>query len=210
MRANCIFGGRATIDTSGGGFTAAGNTFQDPQYVDGAKGDYHLRSTSPCLTVAGDTAALLDGTPVDAAPDAVTVLDGTRLSGDAGSLAVDDGDAYQVASNPASQTASWYGSFNGVTNSLRGLTVQYSGSAVPGCTQTVSVYRFSDGTWVTLDSRSVDGGGADLAGLAPTGTLADYVSGASGDGELRVRVGCSSVVPFVDSGELLRIHFLRP
>jgi parallel beta-helix repeat protein len=72
---NCVFGGRSTIDTSAGGFTATANTFQDPQYVDGANGDYHLRSASPCLAVAGDTAAVLDGPgPPDTLPPSITSI----------------------------------------------------------------------------------------------------------------------------------------
>ena len=47
--------------------------------------------------------------------------------------------------------------------------------------------------------------------LAPGGSAADYVSGAAGDGEVRVRVRCRrSGASFFTSGDLLRIGYVRP
>jgi parallel beta-helix repeat protein len=70
VRQNCVWGGKeGTIDTSGGGYTATGNTVANPQYVDAAAHDYHLKSTSPCLSITGDIAAAVDGsTPTHATP----------------------------------------------------------------------------------------------------------------------------------------------
>ena len=46
--------------------------------------------------------------------------------------------------------------------------------------------------------------------LVPGGTLADYVSGTSGDGELRVRVRCTrSTGSFFSSGDLMTIVYDR-
>jgi hypothetical protein len=60
---NCIWGAaESPVDTSGGGFTAYRNLFVNPGYVAAATGDYHLLSTSPCLPIAGDIAAAVDGT----------------------------------------------------------------------------------------------------------------------------------------------------
>jgi parallel beta-helix repeat protein len=61
---NCLWGGReGTIDSSGGGFTAANNKVADPQYIAPAEHNYHLLPTSPCLQLVGDIAAAVDGTP---------------------------------------------------------------------------------------------------------------------------------------------------
>jgi hypothetical protein len=50
-----------------------------------------------------------------------------------------------------------------------------------------------------------------VANLVPGGTLANYVSGATGDGELRVRVRCTrGYWSFFASGDLLRIAYDRP
>jgi Right handed beta helix region len=45
---NCVFGGRKTIDMSGGGFVARDNLTMDPHYVDPAAGDYSLPSGTVC------------------------------------------------------------------------------------------------------------------------------------------------------------------
>jgi parallel beta-helix repeat protein len=81
---NCVWGGaQGTIDTSGGGFTAQDNTTANPQYVNPAAGDYHLGLGSPCLAIAGDIAAVVDGSPATqpASPAATAKL---ALAGKAG------------------------------------------------------------------------------------------------------------------------------
>lgn len=50
-----------------------------------------------------------------------------------------------------------------------------------------------------------------IADLVPGGTLADYVSGSSGDGELRVRVRCTLTSgSFFSSGDLMKIVYDKP
>jgi len=61
---NCVWGGaEGTIDSSGGGFTALSNKIANPDYVDAANHDYHLKPGSPCLALTGDIAAAVDGAP---------------------------------------------------------------------------------------------------------------------------------------------------
>lgn len=45
---NCVFGGRRTIDTSGGGFVARRNRLADPRYRSSRQHDYRVASSSPC------------------------------------------------------------------------------------------------------------------------------------------------------------------
>jgi len=45
---NCVFGGRRTIDMSGGGFVARDNLTTDPHYADPAAGNYSLPAGSVC------------------------------------------------------------------------------------------------------------------------------------------------------------------
>ncbi len=60
--------------------------------------------------------------------------------------------------------------------------------------------------WVSVDSRPMGGTEAELAGLSPTGAPADFVSGTTGDGEVRVRVSCTTRSGgFTSRGELLRL-----
>lgn len=143
-------------------------------------------------------------------PDAVIVTAGTLRAGSASSLAADDGSFLEIASAGSlfSLSSDWHGSFAGVPNGLKALRVSYAGKNSASCSQTVAIWRWTTSTWVTLDSRSVGPTEVLIGGLAPSGTLADYVSGASGDGEVRVRVACSGFFTgWVASGDLLRLVY---
>ncbi|HEV2771649.1 MAG TPA: hypothetical protein VGV57_02275, partial [Thermoleophilaceae bacterium] len=77
------------------------------------------------------------------------------------------------------------------------------------CTQRIYAYHFSPG-WIELDSRSVGTTETEVANLSPSGTLADYVSGAAGDGSLHVRVRCTRSSPSFYSSADLKIGYERP
>ena len=151
-------------------------------------------------------------TSVSATPSDVAIETGTLRAGNAARLASDNNSFYQVNSTTAgTRTTSWYGRFTGVTNALSNLRVTYKGKNSRSCTQTVAIWRFSDSTWVQLDSRSVGTSEVNIANLAPGGTLATYVSGTNGGGELRVRVRCTRASPsFYSSGDYMRITYQRP
>ena len=72
---NCIWGGaRSPIDTSGGGFSAYRNLVVNPEYVAAAKHNYQLAPTSPCLTITGGIAAVVNAaSPTVATPSSVKV-----------------------------------------------------------------------------------------------------------------------------------------
>lgn len=148
---------------------------------------------------------------VTAAPTATTRQSGTVRSGGAAQLAADDNLYYVVASTSTSTyTTSWYGTFSGVSNSLRSLEVGYKGKNSRTCTQRVDIWRSTTSSWVQLDSRSVGTTEVQVTRL-PGATLADYVSGTSGDGQVYVRVRCtSSSGSFTTSGEQLKISYTRP
>jgi subtilisin family serine protease len=148
---------------------------------------------------------------VTALPTATTRQAGTVRSGGPAQLGSDD-DAYYVVDSTTSSTftSSWYGSFSGVSNSLSSLRVTYKGKQSPSCSQTVSIWRWTTNSWVTLDSRSLGTTEVQIDRF-PSGALADYVSGTTGDGTLYVRVRCtSSAGPFTTSGDLMRITYTKP
>jgi hypothetical protein len=145
-------------------------------------------------------------------PNSTTIVTGTPRSGTAGSLSADDGSYFEVGSTTSgTRTTAWYGTFTGVPNSLGGLKVTYVGKNSRGCTQTIAIWRWSDDTWVQLDSRSVGDVDVSIADLVPPGTLGDYVSGTSGAGELRVQVRCTrSKQSFIAGGDLMQIVHEAP
>lgn len=146
-----------------------------------------------------------------AAPSGVTIEPGggTLRSGNATRLAADDNLFYEVNSTTSgTRTTSWYGTFTSVPATLENLRVTYRGKASRACSQTISIWRWSDSSWVTLDTRSVGTTESAAADLAPTGSPSAYLSG----GQLRVRVRCAgstgSFAPsFFSSGDLLQITY---
>jgi hypothetical protein len=103
---------------------------------------------------------------------------------------------------------SWYGRFSSGPASLKTLTVTYTGSSSLACNQVVSVYSWTTGTWVALDSRQV---GMSLATITatPSGALANYVSNTTGSGDVAVRVACSrsDLAGYYTNADLLRIQY---
>lgn len=79
------------------------------------------------------------------------------------------------------------------------------------CNQTVSIWNWSNSTWLVLNSSSVGTTEVVLANLTATGKLSQYVSSTSGSGDVRVRVRCTvSAQNFVSSGDLLQILYDAP
>jgi Domain of unknown function (DUF4082)/Bacterial Ig-like domain len=148
--------------------------------------------------------------PVSASPGATVVQSGTAAGGNAAALSADDNVFFQVSSTRSgTRTTAWYGSFAGVPNALTDLRVSYTGRNSASCTQTVHIWRWTTSSWVQLSSRSVGTAEVALADLIPVGAAADYVSGTTGDGELRVRIRCTRSSNFVAAGELMRIAYRR-
>jgi hypothetical protein len=156
---------------------------------------------------ASVTAAFDVAPPTQLVPSAFTVTTGTLQIGTIASLAADDGDLLAVRSTKTgTRTATWFGSFTGVDDGVASIGVNSAGSASATCTQVVSIFRWTDSTWVDLDTRSVGPTEVALAGLAPPGVPGDYVSGTSGPGEVRVRISCSTAtVVFTHSQDLLAL-----
>src|SRR5205823_194178 len=120
-------------------------------------------------------------------PSSVVVLTGTTRSGSAANLASDDGSYFQVNSAVETQTiTSWYGVISNVPNAIGSLTVDYDGQNQRACTQTISLWRWTDSKWIQLDKRSVGPSDVSILGLTATGTLSDYVDGTTGNGDVRV------------------------
>jgi hypothetical protein len=171
-------------------------------------GSYYVDASGGFGTVAAPPPA---PTTVTAAPSSVALYSGSVRSGGAAQLAADDNAFFAVNSTTSGTTrvADWYG-FVPATNSLQSLKVTYRGRSSYTCTQVVYVYNWTTSTWVQLDSRSV-GTSEVLVERTPAGTLADYVSGTSGDGDVAVRLRCArgDAYSFFTSGDLLRITYQR-
>ena len=124
------------------------------------------------------------------APTGAVVQTGTRRAGTASSLASVDSSYWQVNSNTAyNRTAAWYGEFSSVPRTLKSMKVTYQGANSRTCTQTIAIYNWTNGTWATLNTRSVGTTGVRIADLVPSGAPAGYVSST---GAVRVRVTCAT------------------
>src|SRR6185437_16002273 len=101
-------------------------------------------------------------------PSSTTVEAGTGLSGTASDLASDNDVYFVVRSNKAtSRTATWFGSFTGIDNATSPILVTYTGKASATCTQVISIWRWTDSSWVQLDSRSIGTSEVEVADLSP-------------------------------------------
>jgi hypothetical protein len=145
-------------------------------------------------------------TPITVYPGSAVIMVGTLRGGDATRLRRDDNVYYQVNATSAGQLR-WYGSFPAVPNSLPKLTVTYKGKNSIACTQRLQLYDWALGTWKQVDARSV---GATEVGITATPPSGDYVSGAAGTGELRLRLRCDASVSFFSSGDLMNIKYAAP
>ncbi|MBA3412232.1 MAG: hypothetical protein H0T09_00930 [Actinobacteria bacterium] len=60
---------------------------------------------------------------------------------------------------------------------------------------------------MTLDTTSVGTTEVAKLGLLPNGALADYVSGTTGDGDIRIRIRCTRSTNFTARGEQLHVDY---
>jgi subtilisin family serine protease len=142
-------------------------------------------------------------------PAATALEAGTVRAGGYSRLGADDNLFFEVNSTTTgTRTAAWHGRVTGVSNAAKTLSVRYRGRASATCSQTVAVYNWSTLGWTTIDTRSV-GTTEVQVDRAVTGTLASYVSGTSGDGEVRVRVRCAANYGFYSGADLLRVSHTR-
>ncbi len=187
---------------------AEAKTAGDPTYgfrgdpADPVAGRYYGHLAWAGVADAG--AAARSSTTVDAG--AVTVQIGTRKSGSAEQLAADDDRFYRVDSTKRGKpTTSWSASFGKITDPSS-LEVSYRGSNSRRCTQAVSLYRFADSRWVTLDRNEVGATEKSLVGLSPaSGPASAYVSTT---GQARVRVRCSRASgTFTSRADLMQVTY---
>ena len=145
-----------------------------------------------------------------ATPHATTIYTGSLKGGDYRRLAADDNAFYEVSSTTCARIADWYARIGGVANGLGSLQITYSGKASETCDQSLYVDNWTTGVWVALDARAV--GTTEIPTVTSVGgTLADYVSGATGDGEVAVRIRCTraDAKNVATRGDLLRVTFTK-
>ena len=142
-------------------------------------------------------------TTVSASPSSATLNTGSYVSGGVSSLGADDEGFLRIASTGGA--VAWWGRITGVPNTLRTLAVTHRGLASAACTQTLSIYNWSAGVWTSLGSRTLGTVESETAATAG-GTLADFVSGTTGNGDVAVRFACSGAA-FTTSSDLLRIAY---
>lgn len=146
--------------------------------------------------------------PVRAFPSSIVLQNGKAAGGNAASLTADDDNYYLVNSTTSgTRTTSWYGVISNVPNSLKSLTVSYRGANSATCSQTIGIWRWTTGIWMTLSTASVGAVEVATLGLVPNGAVRDYVSGTTGNGDLRIRIRCTRAANFTSRGEQLYVDF---
>jgi hypothetical protein len=157
-------------------------------------------------TAKSVTATFSSGATTDVFPSSFTIEAGSLGGGTAASLNADDDNFLIVRTPKSGSTATWYGTFTGVSNGVSSLAAAYQGKSSVACTQMISIFRWTDATWVQLASRSIGTTEVLISGLSPSGTLADFVSNASGTGDVRIRVSCTAGSgSFNLSGDLMKL-----
>ena len=102
----------------------------------------------------------------------------------------------------------WYVQMTGISTTFTSLKVTYRGRSSASCTQVVSICNWTTGACVTFDTRAVGTTEVEVS-VAAGGTLADYVSGTTGNGDVAVRIRCSrsDALGFFTGGDLLKVGF---
>jgi hypothetical protein len=217
--AQAAFSLRRTSDGAAvaGSFSWSGNrmTFRPSAVLADATG-YSAIMGRGALDAAGNHLAgaagsmFQTGTTVTANPSAATVETGSLRTGSHSALTLDDDVFYEVDSTTTStRTTSWIAVTGGISNGLSTLQIAYRGRSSIDCKQTISLRNWTKGGWTSLGARTV-GPTEVVVDKVVGGTLGDYVSGASGDGELHVRVRCTnSTASFYAGADLLRVTYTR-
>ena len=173
--------------------TAAGTSYSDTGLSAGTSYSYTVRaydaagnlgpaSNSVAVTTqSGSSGGGASGGTAYA--DSVTVQSGTVTSGYASNLRAQDGATFNVTS----QGVGWWGTF-ALPTSPASLSVTYAGSVTASCTQALSLWDWTTGTWQVLDSRAASSMTRRIT-VTVTGALGRFVSQSTG--EARVHVGCT-------------------
>ena len=121
-----------------------------------------------------------------------------------------DDDAYFRMHSNSSGVTDWYGRVGGVSNAAKSVRVTYKGSDSRGCSQAISVYNWTTGYWVRYDARSISLSETEVA-FALSGTLAEYVSGSTGDGDVAIRVRCTrgDYLTHFGNADLMKVSFTK-
>jgi hypothetical protein len=130
----------------------------------------------------------------------VTNLSGIHGSGTVSALSSLNGVFYVVRG----ATTDWYGQMTGVSNAATSLSFTFAAVTNSSCTQTLRAYNYATGAYATLDTRTL-GTSEQTVTASPAGALADYVSGTSGTGTVRLRATCTSASSHKHQGDLMSV-----
>ncbi len=112
-----------------------------------------------------------------------------------------------TSTTSGTRVSDWYGRIGGVSNGLKSLKVTFAGKSSSSCDRRLYVYNWTNSSWVQLDRRTL-GTSESSYTVSVGGTLANYVSGTTGDGEVAIRVRCSrDSGSFYTGGDLVKIVY---
>jgi uncharacterized protein YkwD len=146
------------------------------------------------------------GTTITAFPGSVAISEGSPRATQVSRLAANDGSYFQLDS--VWGRTSYDARISGVPNSVASMTVTYRGKNSRTCAQTLAVWDATAGSWLQLDTRGVGDSEVEIR-VTLAGSLANYVSGLTGNGEVTIRVSCAraSGGSFRSMGDLMKIEY---
>jgi hypothetical protein len=86
--------------------------------------------------------------------------------------------------------------------------ITYKGLNSRSCAGTIYLFNYTTNAWVSVKSATVSTSAVTTV-IIPSGTVADYVSGTSGSGSVKVRVKTTNTSgSFYTSGDQVTVAYL--
>jgi hypothetical protein len=154
-----------------------------------------------------DGVVLFRPTPIRLFPTATAVEKGKAVTGTRAEFLAARGPlGYALTSTTSgTRTATWNATFRGIPNATPTMALEFVGRATRSCAQKLEIFNFTTSKWGPLHRRTM--GTADGRPVQNVGgTVAHYVGGSSGNGDVKIRSTCTASANFTQTTDVLALH----